>query len=275
MYSGRVDSLNQRTSEFIQQQHQSCHWRDVASNLLKSYCIIPIYLQTRQADICGEGWCPGRIPIAKPGAVAGGTMGHQNWLRKTWKTRSNFFWMSKSCPWKVKWSNHNWEDDQWNGGHIQKCTLWAYSNSWACQINPCQSGSGQPPTTRMLSPKRVWALHAKAWALQKSVVLVSKWGPQWPMITWMEWCAILFSHYTPDWFIQQTDVSQSKYCTPDRHSGTETPRMNVDSTHFHGHSFTCLAERLPFLNICGTVKNIDHQIAELGCTQFRVRSVSC
>ena len=105
--------------------------------------------------------------------------------------------------------------------------------------------------------------------------LSRKWGPQWPMITWMEWCAILFSHYTPDWFIQQTDVSQSKYCTPDRHSGTETPRMNVDSTHFHGHSFTCLAERLPFLNICGTVKNIDHQIAELGCTQFRVRSVSC
>ena len=86
MYSGRVDSLNQRMSEFIQQQHQSCHWRDVASNLLKSYCIIPRYLQTRQADICGEGWCPGRIPVAKPGAVAGGTMGHQNWLRKTWKT---------------------------------------------------------------------------------------------------------------------------------------------------------------------------------------------
>ena len=80
-----------------------------------------------------------------------------------------------------------------------------------------------------------------------------------------------------------------------RHRGRETPSMNVYvniyiysyiyihvyiciyifsyiyiHTHIqhvdgvHGHSFTCLAARMPFLNHCGTVKNIDHQIASLG-----------
>ena len=38
--------------------------------------------------------------------------------------------------------------------------------------------------------------------------------------------------------------------------------QHVDGVH--GHSFTCLAARMPFLNHCGTVKNIDHQIASLG-----------
>ena len=46
-------------------------------------------------------------------------------------------------------------------------------------------------------------------------------------------------------------------------------------SNFHGPSFTCLATRMQVRNNCGTVNNIDHQIAELGCTQFRVRSVSC
>ena len=40
----------------------------------------------------------------------------------------------------------------------------------------------------------------------------------------------------------------------------------------HGPSFTCLAARMPFVRKCGTVKNIDHKIAELLWTQFRVRS---
>ena len=40
-------------------------------------------------------------------------------------------------------------------------------------LNPCQSGSSLSPTTRMLWPARVSALHENTSALQ-SVVLVSK-----------------------------------------------------------------------------------------------------
>ena len=63
MYSGRVDSLNQRMSEFIQQQHQSCHWRDVAA----SYPILLNHTASFQ-DISKHAR---RTSVVRAGALAG------------------------------------------------------------------------------------------------------------------------------------------------------------------------------------------------------------
>ena len=63
MYSGRVDSLNQRMSEFIQQQHQSCHWRDVAA----SY---PIFLN-HTASFQDISKPARRTSVVRAGALAG------------------------------------------------------------------------------------------------------------------------------------------------------------------------------------------------------------
>ena len=191
-----------------------------------AYCIIPRYLQTRQADICCEGQCLGRIPVAKPGAVA----------RRTRKPLSPWFWMFrfKYCLWKVLWSNGvNKEIPPTTPGNTTHET-WGYPKMHHVGLlkleglqhphntDACQSGSGQSPTTRTLWPQKVEAVTSKAWALRKSVVLQRFCFKSEPRSGWWQsgWNGVPYYLQTMiDKFSQQTDVNHSKhskYCTPGR-----------------------------------------------------------
>ena len=115
MYSGRVYSWNHRMSEFIQQQHQYCHWRDAASTLLESYCT------PHTASFQDISKPARRTSVVRAGALAGFQLPSlaqllgEPWGTKTvwWKQRkplSLWSWMFRLKMiknvglWKVQWS---------------------------------------------------------------------------------------------------------------------------------------------------------------------------